>query len=123
MTPSTFGFLTVGTASPLIFTSRTVLASPEKVENTVDLDGEMKRLRPLNQVSRVERYIFSSLTTGSIIGPEFRMLESSAYVTRRIFPGGEGMDDMYRLNSKGDNTPPCGTPCLTFLKEEFDPLK
>jgi hypothetical protein len=44
-------------------------------------------------VSRVERYILSSLTTGSIIGPEFRMLES-AYVTRRIFPGGEGMDDM-----------------------------
>ncbi len=59
--------------------------------------------------------MLSSLTIGSNIIPEFSTLLSSAYVTSLMFPGGDGMADMYRLNRMGDSTPPCGTPCLAFL--------
>ena len=47
------------------------------------------------------------------------MVMSSAYDTICMLPGGNGSLDMYRLKSVGDRTPPCGTPCLTFLRLDF----
>ena len=94
--PRNLGFWTVGTVSSLILTSRVLPTSFEDVVNRVaeDLEGEMNKFRPLNQESKVERYVFSSSTTVSMMGPELRILESSAYDTSLIFPGGEGIVDI-----------------------------
>ena len=43
---------------------------------------------------------------------------SSAYVNGFILFGGVGISDVYRLNSVGESTPPCGTPvycCFDFV--------
>jgi len=59
-----------------------------------DLDGEMKRLRDLNHVSRVDKYEFISWTIGSIVVPELSIFPSSAYDTSLMFPGGAGILDI-----------------------------
>ena len=124
MTPKNLGWRTVGTFSPLISISKTVLASFENVVKMVadDLEGDMCRFRVLNHSSRTARYLFRSLTTGSTCGPRLSTFESSAYETRWMFDGGCGIDDIYRLKSTGESTPPCGTPCRTILYFDLDPL-
>ena len=42
-------------------------------------------------------------------------MQSSAYVISLIPSGGSGNRDMYWFNNVGENTPPCGNPCLTLL--------
>ena len=57
VTPRNFGFLTVGTCSPLISMGNSVLHSLEAVVKRVaeDFDGDMNRFLLLNQVSKVLR--------------------------------------------------------------------
>ena len=46
-------------------------------------------------------------------------VQSSAYIISLIPSGRSGNRDMYRLNNVGDNTSPCGTPCLTPMHLEL----
>ena len=46
------------------------------------------------------------------------VLEDSNVISL-IPSGGNNNRDMYRLNNVGNNTPPCGTSCLTLLYLEL----
>ena len=71
---------------------------------------------------RVQSYVLSS-HIGPMVGPDFRTVLSSAYVTSLISSSGLGILDMKRLNSVGDKIPPCGNPCLIVQSLDLAPLK
>ena len=70
---------------------------------------------------RVQSYVLSS-HIGPMVGPDFRTVLSSAYVTSLISSSGLGILDMKRLNSVGDKIPPSGTPCCIVRSLDFAPL-
>ena len=65
---------------------RSIANSFQKVTNKVaeDFDGE-ERFLSINQLISDFRYASSSSQSGSIFGPEFKALESSAHVSMLVF--------------------------------------
>ena len=121
VSPSILGRVTVGICWLPMTRSSWVLTCLVQVVKSVDIDfsGEISSWLDIKQLCTTGRILFNFDQISSMLMLEDSNVQSSAYVISFMPSGGSGNRDMYRLNSVGDNTPPCGTPCLTLLYLEL----
>ena len=78
----------------------------------VVLSGFMDRLFSLAQLVTV--FMYGCNLSRAVLWSWWLVVivMSSAYVISCVCSGGEGISEVYMLNSVGERTPPCGTPVL-----------